>query len=259
MSKALLLGESWTTHMIHQKGFDSFTTTEYVEGGHRFVDALRAGGWEVDYVPSHTIETAFPADPEWIGQYDLVVISDVGANSFLLTRAVFNRSRSEPNRLELIRDHVLGGAGFLMVGGYLSFAGIDAKARYADSPLAELLPVEVFRHDDRQEHPEGAIAHVAEPRHPGLGGVGTEWPVLLGHNKTVAKADAAVLATIGGDPLVVVGRAGAGRAGAFTSDMSPHWAPEAFMDWPGYAPLWRGLAGWLTAGGAEHVTTGPRT
>ena len=46
MKKALLLGESWTTHMIHQKGFDSFTTTEYVEGGTRvsaMVNAMDEG------------------------------------------------------------------------------------------------------------------------------------------------------------------------------------------------------------------------
>jgi uncharacterized membrane protein len=248
MTKALLLGESWTTHMIHQKGFDSFTTTEYVEGGHQFVAALRAEDWDVDYLPAHTIEAAFPTDPEWIRQYDLVVISDVGANSFLLTRSVFNRSQSEPNRLEIIRDHVLGGAGLLMVGGYLSFAGIDAKARYADSPLAELLPVEVFRHDDREEHPEGASVAVTDAAHPALGGVGVEWPAFLGYNKTVAKDDATILATIAGDPLVAVGTAGSGRVGVFTSDMSPHWAPPAFMDWSGYAPLWQGLSGWLARG-----------
>ena len=45
MKKALLLGESWTTHMIHQKGFDSFTTTEYVEGGQEFAAALKSDGW----------------------------------------------------------------------------------------------------------------------------------------------------------------------------------------------------------------------
>ena len=28
----LIAGESWTVHSIHQKGFDSFTTTEYAEG-----------------------------------------------------------------------------------------------------------------------------------------------------------------------------------------------------------------------------------
>ena len=31
-NRVLIAGESWTTHSIHQKGFDSFTTTEYNEG-----------------------------------------------------------------------------------------------------------------------------------------------------------------------------------------------------------------------------------
>ena len=60
MPRALLLGESWTTHMIHQKGFDSFTTTEYVEGGAEYCAALREDGWDVDHVPAHAIEKAFP-------------------------------------------------------------------------------------------------------------------------------------------------------------------------------------------------------
>ena len=30
--RVLIAGESWTVHSIHQKGFDSFTTTEYAEG-----------------------------------------------------------------------------------------------------------------------------------------------------------------------------------------------------------------------------------
>ncbi len=244
MKNALLLGESWTTHMIHQKGFDSFTTTEYVEGGHTYANALRDRGWNVDYLPAHTIETQFPTDPEWIAKYDLVTISDVGANSFLLTRGVFSSSRSEPNRLELIRQHVLGGAGLLMVGGYLSFSGIDAKARYADSPLAELLPVELARTDDRAEHPEGARIEVRDAAHAALGGVGAAWPSMLGYNRTAPKPAAEVLATINGDPLVAVAQAGRGRAAVFTSDMSPHWAPPAFMEWAGYGPMWEALSNW---------------
>ncbi len=231
--------------MIHQKGFDSFTTTEYVEGGKEYVAALTDSGWEVDYLPAHTIESRFPTDAEWIRQYDLVTISDVGANSFLLTRGVFNHSRTEPNRLEIIRNYVQDGGGLLMVGGYLSFSGIDAKARYADSPLADVLPVEVLRVDDRAEHPEGAVVSVAKADHPALGGVGGQWPDLLGYNRTVAKVDADVLATVNGDPLVALGSFGAGRAGVFTSDMSPHWAPPPFMDWDGYAPLWTALSGWV--------------
>jgi uncharacterized membrane protein len=245
MKKALLLGESWTTHMIHQKGFDSFTTTEYVEGGQEFAAALRAADWTVDHVPAHAIESRVPADAEWITQYDLVVISDVGANTFLLTRGVFGKSQSEANRLTVIRDYVLAGGGLLMVGGYLSFSGIDAKARYADSPLSDILPVDILRTDDRAERPEGAPVTVIAADHAALGGVGTEWPALLGYNVVTAKTDATLLASVGGDPLVVVGSAGKGRTGVFTSDMSPHWAPPPFMEWDGYAPLWQALAGWV--------------
>ena len=87
---------------------------------------------------------------------------------------------------------------------------------------------------------------VVDAAHAALGGVGSDWPALLGYNRTVAKAGSTVPATIGDDPLVALGTAGAGRTGVFTSDMSPHWAPPQFMEWAGYAPLWQGLAGWLT-------------
>jgi uncharacterized membrane protein len=245
--KALLLGESWTTHMIHQKGFDTFTTTEYVEGGAEFSAALETGGWEVTHLPAHTIETSFPTDAAGLAAYDLVVISDVGANTFLLTRQVFNRSVSEPNRLELLRRYVLEGGALMMVGGYLSFSGIDAKARYAVSPIGDLFPVDMSEVDDRAERPEGALVTVVKPDHPALGGVGTEWPALLGFNTTKPAADGMVLVEVDGHPLVAVREVGQGRTSVFTSDMSPHWAPPEFVAWEGYAPLWCALADW-TAG-----------
>ncbi|TQL74724.1 putative membrane protein [Stackebrandtia endophytica] len=248
MKKALLLGESWTTHMIHQKGFDSFTTTEYVEGGQEYAKALRDNGWQVEHVPAHAIETAFPGDLDALRAYDLVVISDVGVNTFLLSRVVFNTSATEPNRLALIREYVLGGGGLLMVGGYLSFSGIDAKAGYANSPIGDLLPVEILEVDDRAEHPEGAVVKVLDPQHPALGDVGSSWPTLLGFNRTKPKDDAEVLAEVNGHPLVALTSAGAGRTGVFTSDMSPHWAPPPFMQWPGYTPLWNALSTWIAGG-----------
>lgn len=247
MKKALLLGESWTTHMIHQKGFDSFTTTEYVEGGQEFAAALEGDGWQVTHIPAHAIETRFPSTTEALAEYDLVVISDVGANTFLLTRAVFSRSQSQPNKLVQLRSYVENGGGLLMVGGYLSFSGVDAKANYASSAIGDILPVEVLEVDDRAEHPEGAVVSVLSADHEALGGVGTEWPALLGYNRTRARADADLLAEVNGDPLVAVRTVGAGRTGVFTSDMSPHWAPPPFMEWAGYAPMWRALASW-TAG-----------
>ena len=38
--RVLIAGESWVTHSIHQKGFDSFTTTSYHEGVGPLRDAL---------------------------------------------------------------------------------------------------------------------------------------------------------------------------------------------------------------------------
>ena len=38
--RVLIAGESWTVHSIHQKGFDSFTTTEYAEGVRWLREAL---------------------------------------------------------------------------------------------------------------------------------------------------------------------------------------------------------------------------
>jgi len=244
MKKALLLGESWTTHMIHQKGFDSFTSTEYVEGGQEYVTALREGGWEVTHVPAHRIETVFVPSPDFLSAYDLVIISDVGAKTFLLTREVFGRSASEPNRLALIRDYVNAGGGLLMVGGYLSFSGVDGKAAYGSSPIGPVLPVTVMEVDDRAERPEGVAPTVREPEHAALGGVGTAWPDLLGFNRTSPRPDASVLVEVDGFPLVAVRAAGRGRTVAFTSDMSPHWALHAFLAWEGYGPLWRALSAW---------------
>ena len=40
----LIAGESWVTHSIHQKGFDSFTTTSYHEGVGPLRAALESGG-----------------------------------------------------------------------------------------------------------------------------------------------------------------------------------------------------------------------
>ena len=244
MKKALLVGESWTTHMIHQKGFDTFTTTEYVEGGAEFRAALEAAGWQVGHIPAHKIETDFPRTEEELTAYDVVVISDVGANTFLLTRAVFNRSESEPNRLQALRSYVANGGGLVMVGGYLSFSGIDAKANYANSPIGDTLAVEALNVDDRAEHPEGVAPEVLAHGHPALGRTGTDWPALLGFNRTLPREGGEVLVEVAGHPLVAVREVGRGRSAVFTSDMSPHWAPPAFVEWDGYAPLWAALIGW---------------
>jgi uncharacterized membrane protein len=55
--RLLLVGESWFSHTIHTKGFDSFTTSTYEEGCADFVAALESRGWAVDHIPSHLVDT----------------------------------------------------------------------------------------------------------------------------------------------------------------------------------------------------------
>jgi hypothetical protein len=57
----LLAGESWFSHTIHQKGFDSFTMSTCEEGCADFVAALEPRGWSVEHIPSHRVDTRMPS------------------------------------------------------------------------------------------------------------------------------------------------------------------------------------------------------
>jgi uncharacterized membrane protein len=244
--RVLIAGESWTIHSTHQKGFDSFSTVEYAEGIRWLRAALETGGWQVDYQPSHIAARDFPFDAKALSDYDCVMLSDIGANTLLLHPDTFVRSVALPNRLHAIRDYVENGGGFVMIGGYLTFQGIDAKGQYSGTAIEEILPVALGKTDDRVESPQGVIPNVVDPAHPIVAGIGTAWPHLLGFNRVTPKGGATVVATVDDDPLIVAGTYGKGRTVAFTSDCAPHWAPTAFVDWEGYAPLWRQLAAWVS-------------
>src|ERR1700744_1899652 len=90
--KVLVVGESWIKHTVHMKGFDQFHTTEYEEGGWAFLDGLAGSGFDVTYVRAHEISIRFPDEPAALAEYGAVVLSDIGAISFLLTDEVFLRS-----------------------------------------------------------------------------------------------------------------------------------------------------------------------
>ena len=245
MARILIAGESWTTTTTHTKGVDEFTVSSYTEGVGPLRNALQVSGHEVEHLPAHLVPTYFPARSA-LTDYDLVVLSDIGANSLQLSPGVFEGARPGPDRLTDLRDWVQDGGALLMIGGYLSFSGFQARAAYRQTVLADVLPVELLPEDDRVELPAGARAEVLNAVHPALGGADGQWPLLLGYNRVTAREGAEVLATLGGDPLVAIHSFGAGRAGAFTSDCSPHWAPPAFCEqWSGYAALFDGLVRWL--------------
>lgn len=82
--KVLFIGESWHIHMIHSKGYDSFTSSKYEEGATWLLQCLKNSQVDVTYMPAHTVQIAFPEDVAQLEQYDAIVISDIGSNTFLL-------------------------------------------------------------------------------------------------------------------------------------------------------------------------------
>jgi len=244
--KVLFVGESWIRHITHIKGFDQFTSVEYQEGAAVFLECLDKAGFDVTYIRAHEVSAKFPATLEALGAFDTVVLSDIGSNSFLLTDETFLRSAPTVNRLQLIADFVVAGGGLVKVGGYMSFSGIDGRARYGMTPLAAALPVEILPYDDRIEAPQGMTPEVAMPSHAAIGSAGASWPDLLGYNRTIAKPGSDIIATVGGDPLLAVAGHGSGRVAAFTSDLAPHWAPPGFLEWQEYPTLWTSLLHWAS-------------
>ncbi len=259
MVHVLLAGESWVSSSTHFKGFDQFTSVTFETGSQYLVQALDDDGIEVTYLPGHEVPQRFPSDRAALSRFDVVIISDIGANSILLHPDTFLHGRPTANRLRALADWVTeDGGGLVMAGGYLSFQGIEGKAAYRGTPVEEVLPVTMEPWDDRVETPEGAHATVTDVDHPVLRGVPASWPALLGYNRVHARADAAVLSTVGDDPLLVVGTAGRGRSVAWASDIAPHWCPVSFVEWPGYARLMTQMVRWA-AGSRVAAANGAST
>lgn len=243
--QVLIAGESWVSHTIHVKGFDSFTTSEYAEGASWLIAALEAGGAAVDFLPNHDAARKFPVSMEELRNYDVVILSDIGSNTLLLHPDTFSRSIPMADRCALLAEYVRQGGGLIMVGGYMSFSGIDGKARYRQTALREVLPVTMVEGDDRVECPQGVAPEIIEPQHPVFAGIGDSWPRFLGYNRLLPREDGQVLARIGEDVFLAVGTYGQGHSAAFASDCGPHWGPPEFVGWEHYARFWQNLVKWL--------------
>ena len=243
-NRILIAGETWFTTSVHTKGFDSFTTTTFGEGYSFLKAALEASGYQVDVVENHVAPTQFPDSVEALGKYSTVILSDIGANTLLLHPRTWLQSERSVNKLDVIADYVKSGGGLIMVGGYLTFTGIEAKGCWKDTVVEACLPVRLMASDDRREHPEGIVGDIVKPAHQVMKGIDGPLPAVLGYNRVSLAPGAELLATVGGDPLVAVTESGKGRSAVFTSDCSPHWCPTDFVNWPGYRTLWSNLCAW---------------
>jgi uncharacterized membrane protein len=241
--RVLIAGESWVSTTTHVKGFDSFTTSTYSEGADDLRAALTAGGFAVDFLPNHLAPTGFPSTAEALSAYSCVILSDIGTNTLLLAPATWERGERQPNRLELLREYVHNGGGLIMVGGYLTFQGIEGKGRWAGTAVEDVLPVTLQVADDRVERPEG-IEPRAVADHPIMSGLEQRWPAVLGYNRVSARPDAQVLARVGDDVLLACRQVERGRTIAYTTDCGPHWCPPPFVQWLGYRRLWQQMVAW---------------
>lgn len=244
--KILLAGETWFKYETHVKGFDQFYSSFYEESAVELKAALTKAGYEIEHMPGHLVADHFPFETEKLQKYDCVIISDVGANTFNLAGGTFNQGRFLGDRLAAIREYVALGKAFLMIGGYLSFAGIDAKAHYGNTAINEILPVDILPYDDRVETPGGVRPENIS--FPPIFKEKYDWPRFLGYNKTVLKDLESVkqVASINGDPLIAIREYEKGRTAVFTSDCAPHWGSPEFLAWEHYEEIWQGLLNWLT-------------
>lgn len=244
----LLLGESYTAVHTYIRGSNHVTLPRYGHFVTRLARLLEGEGFSVQPLLTHEIPERCPVTREAFARYDAVILSDVGSDT-MLAQPESVPGAKRYNRLKELAAYVKNGGGLLMIGGYFGFSGIGNQARYGMTPLAEVLPVEIFPYDDRVECPEGVFPDAEKVSGSGLfEGVRMEsCPAFRGYNKTVLKKDSVLFASFDGDPFLAGSRCKAGRSFAFTSDCAPDWAPQEVLDWEDYPRLLGNIVRW-TAG-----------
>ncbi len=245
----LLVGETCFARVTEFKGIDHFSETNYHSSGDLFCGMLEGLGHAVTHIPCHLVSRLYPRDLDGLGKYDAVLFSDVGSNSFLLLPEVVKEGRRAVNLLKLTRDYVAAGGGFAMIGGYMTFQGMEAKGKWKETPVEDMLPVTLREGDDRREMPEGADLACVPGSHPVLSGLPAQWPYILGYNRLKEKEGAQVPVAFEGDPIIALWEYGKGRTLAYATDCAPHWAPRAMHQWEHYPRLWDNLLRWLAGGG----------
>ncbi len=241
--RLLLAGETWFSYGVHLKGFSPYTTGSFEEGQKEFVAALESRGWSVTHLPNHLATENFPWMLEELDEFEVVVLSDISADTIQLHPRSFLHGERTPDRLALVADWVRRGGGLVMMGGYMAFSGFEGRGRFGLTPLADVMPVRMLVGDDRIETPAGVTPEVTAA-HDILAGIDGEWPHFLGYNRIIAREGFDVLLKVASDPFLVVGDVEKGRVSAFASDCSPHWGSPAFLQWEHYATFWDRLMSW---------------
>ncbi|MGN6352998.1 MAG: glutamine amidotransferase [Parafilimonas sp.] len=209
-------------------------------------DVTPLANWEIYRLQPGGLE-------DYLKASNCLIISDVEAKCFHLYPSFFDRARREnrivtfPDRLKVIKEWIHGGGGMMMLGGWLSFSGVQGRSGWGRSSLKEALPVECLLIEDLVESSEGFTAEVIEPEHPAIKGLAWDmFPPIFGYNEVKEKTEGQVLVRVKetGDPLVVAGEYGSGRVFTYMSDPAPHWGIN-FELWESYDAFWLQALNWV--------------
>ena len=247
--RVLYVGDSEVVLNRYLVGADVIEQSYFNDNGRYFREAMASEDTvEVRHITPHGVATQFPSRLSQLKAYAVVIFSDVGYNSLIFYPGLTPPYVYPlgPDRIGMVREFVEEGGGFLMVGGYLSFAGLNGIARWGGTEIEALLPVSIARHDDRVEVVQGFRFDVVQPDHPIVAGLpwkSADW-TLCGYNKLTLKPGATLVASYQDDPLIACWEHKGGRSAIFASDFAPHWA-GSFVHWPHYSAFWRQLVHWL--------------
>ena len=141
----------------------------------------------------------------------------------------------------------MDGGALLMIGGYLTFSGVDAKGKWHDTAVQEVLPVEVLTVDDRKEHCDG-ISPVVVKDHVSLKEYRRNGQMCWDITKSIPKPEAEVAVMIGDDPLVAFSEYGKGKmCRIYVGLRAALGAAGAFAKLGRIREkIWKGIMDWLT-------------
>ncbi len=209
-------------------------------------DVTPLANWEIYRLEPGGLEN-------YLDSSQCLIISDVEAKCFHLFPSFFDRARREnrimtfPDRLNIIKEWIHNGGGLMMLGGWLSFSGVQSRSGWGRSVLQQALPVECLPGEDLVESSAGFTVEIMEPEHPLIKGLNwNDFPPIFGYNEVKEKVEGNVLVRIKetGHPLIVAGEYGKGRVFIFTSDPAPHWGIN-FELWKDYDRFWQQAFEWV--------------
>lgn len=188
----------------------------------------------------------FPDTTEELGAHDAVILSDLSRGT--LQPHFRDWAIPGPNRIRALAEWVRDGGALVYCGGWMTYQGYRGAGNWAGTAVADLLPVSVRPvFDDRVERPEGVAVEAVDTDHPVTAGLDwTDGPTLYGYNRVGGlAADARLLATVDGEPLLATQEVGDGRVVAYTSDPGVMWGLD-LIEWADYAGLWGQALRWAT-------------